>query len=59
MGKVFLGLNALLESEYEFVPEFVMEYVMYSLIKVRLENGKRSQTGACGLNIPMAYIKRS
>lgn len=33
MGKVFLGLYALLESEYEFVPELAMEYVMYSLIR--------------------------
>lgn len=29
MGKAFLGLKALLESEYEFVSELVMEYVMY------------------------------
>ena len=41
MGKVFLKLKALLESEYEFVPELVMEYVMYSLIKVRLETADR------------------
>lgn len=41
MGKVFLGLKALLESEYEFVPELVMEYVMYSLIQTRLENADR------------------
>lgn len=33
MGKVFLGLYALLESEYEFVPELAMEYVMHSLIQ--------------------------
>ncbi len=32
MGKVFLGLRALLESEYEFVPELAMGYVMYALI---------------------------
>ncbi len=36
MGKVFLGLQALLESEYEFVPELAMEYVMYSLIQARI-----------------------
>lgn len=41
MGKAFLGLKALLESEYEFVPELVMEYVMYSLIKLRLETADR------------------
>ena len=41
MGKAFLGLKALLESEYEFVPELVMEYVMYSLIKMRLETTDR------------------
>ena len=41
MGKVFLRLKALLESEYEFVPELVMEYVMYSLIKLRLETADR------------------
>ena len=41
MGKVFLRLKALLESEYEFVPELVMEYVMYSLIKVRVETADR------------------
>jgi len=32
-GKVFLRLRALLESEYEFVPELEMEYVMYALIQ--------------------------
>ncbi len=37
MGSAFLGLRALLESEYEFVPELVMEYVMYSLIEARIE----------------------
>ncbi len=37
MGKVFFGLQALLESEYEFVPELAMEYVMYSLIQARIE----------------------
>ncbi len=37
MGKVFLGLWALLESEYEFVPELAMEYVMYALIQERIE----------------------
>lgn len=37
MGKVFLGLQALLESEYEFVPELAMEYVMYFLIQARIE----------------------
>jgi len=37
MGKVFLGRQALLESEYEFVPELAMEYVMYALIQERLE----------------------
>lgn len=36
-GKVFLGLRALLESEYEFVPELAMEYVMYALIQTRIE----------------------
>lgn len=36
MGKVFLGLKALLESEYEFVPELAMEYVMYRLIQNRI-----------------------
>ena len=41
MEKVFLGLKALLESEYEFVPELVMEYVMYSLIKLRLKTADR------------------
>lgn len=41
MGKAFLGLKALLESEYEFVPELVMEYVMYSLIKVRIKTADR------------------
>lgn len=34
-------MKALLESEYEFVPELVMEYVMYSLIKVRIETADR------------------
>lgn len=37
MGRVFLGLRALLESEYEFIPELVMEYVMYRLITYRIE----------------------
>ncbi len=37
MGKVFLGLKALLESEYEFVPELAMEYVMYRLIEDRIQ----------------------
>lgn len=37
MGKVFLGLQALLESEYEFVPELIMEYVMYQLIEERIQ----------------------
>lgn len=37
MGKAFLGLQALLQSEYEFVPELAMEYVMYSLINGRIE----------------------
>ncbi len=41
MGKAFLGLKALLKSEYEFVPELVMEYVMYYLIQMRLENADR------------------
>lgn len=36
MRKVFLGLQALLESEYELVPELAMEYVMYSLIQARI-----------------------
>lgn len=36
MGKVFLGLQAFLESEYEFIPELAMEYVMYSLIQARI-----------------------
>lgn len=36
MGKVFMGLKALLESEYEFVPELIMEYVMYRLIQTRI-----------------------
>lgn len=39
--KAFLGLKALLESEYEFVPELVMEYVMYSLIQMRIEAADR------------------
>lgn len=37
MGKAFLGLRALLESEYEFVPELAMEYAMYALIQERIE----------------------
>ncbi len=37
MGKAFLGLQTLLESEYEFVPKLAMEYVMYSLIQARIE----------------------
>lgn len=37
MGKVFLGLKALLESEHEFVPELAMEYVMYRLIQARID----------------------
>lgn len=37
MGKVFFGLRALLESEYIFVPELIMEYVMYQLIRKRIE----------------------
>lgn len=37
MGKMFLGLRALLESEYEFVPELAMEYVMYRLIEERVQ----------------------
>ena len=41
MGKDSLRMKALLESEYEFVPELVMEYVMYSLIKVRIETADR------------------
>lgn len=41
MGKVFLGLQALLESEYEFIPELAMEYVMYSLIEARIETADR------------------
>lgn len=41
MGKAFLELKALLESKYEFVPELVMEYVMYSLTKVRIETADR------------------
>ena len=38
MGRHFLGLKALLESKYEFVPELVMKYVIHSLIQARLEN---------------------
>ncbi len=41
MGKVFLELKALLESEYGLVPELIMEYVMYSLIKARVETADR------------------
>lgn len=41
MGKVFLGLQALLESEYEFVPELAAEYVMHSLILERVETADR------------------
>ncbi len=36
MGKIFLGLKELLESEHEFVPELAMEYVMYQLIEARI-----------------------
>lgn len=41
MGKALLGLKALLDSEHEFVSELVMEYVIYSLIQMRLENADR------------------
>lgn len=46
MGKVFLGLKALLESEHEFVPELAMEYVMYRLIEERINraDGEGVQT---------------
>lgn len=46
MGKVFMGLKALLESEHEFVPELAMEYVMYRLIEERIDraDGEGVQT---------------
>lgn len=51
MGKVFLGLQALLESEYEFVPELAMEYVMYSLIQARI--GAADDLGIRMFSAPM------
>lgn len=46
MEKVFFELQALLKSEYEFVSELAMEYVMYSLIQARIEiaDGLRIET---------------
>lgn len=64
MGKAFLGLKALLESEYEFVPELVMEYVMYSLIQMRIEAadrlGMRTQEPiSCQRNYVVKALRRA
>lgn len=42
MGRVFSGLRALLESEYEFALKLAMEYIMYAQIQERIEAANRT-----------------